>query len=166
MDTEHNHRICHRMTGSSRTFIYEFGTRPTTEHRNEQNTPVFSFSFLTSFLFFSSPFSFLLFFPFFFLLYFFPFSLKWCHVPRHSELFFSRVKISNGRLHTILMHISPPFKQMNFVFETYISELPNICSICSKFGMNEPTCLASPFAHKNTPTWDGSNNDLFIRVLK
>jgi len=33
-------------------FIYEFGTRPTTEHRNEQNIPVFSFSFLT-FSFFS-----------------------------------------------------------------------------------------------------------------
>ena len=54
MKTEHNHRICHRMTGSGRTFIYEFGIRPTTEHRNEQNIPVFSFSFLT-FSFFSPP---------------------------------------------------------------------------------------------------------------
>jgi len=45
------------------------------------------------------------------------------------------------------MHINPPFKQTNFVFETYILELPNICSTCSKFVLNEPTCLAPPFAH-------------------
>jgi hypothetical protein len=80
--------------------------------------------------------------------------------------FYSRIKISKRKLYTILMHISPPFKQMNFVFETYISELPNICSTCSKFVFKEPTCLASPFVHKDTPTWNGSKKDLFIRIIK
>jgi hypothetical protein len=63
------------MTGSSQTFIYEFGTGPTTEHRNEQNIPVLSFSLLTCF-FFSFPFPF---FSFFYLLLsfiIFPLGLK------------------------------------------------------------------------------------------
>jgi hypothetical protein len=123
------------------------------KHRTPKRTKHSNFfSLFSLFPIFLFPSSFLLFFPLFLSFTFLSLQSQMmpCSTTFWVVFIYSRVRISNGRHYTILMHISPPFKQTSFVLETYISELPNTCSTSSKFVLNEPTCPASPFAQKHT----------------